>query len=256
MRAVRAAFRLAGLELLARRRRILALLAFAALFLAAAATAAALGRESGHVEMDALYQLGGYPLISGLLLVGWLIGRFPLIATLVLMSGIVASDRESGDARLLAVRPISPLLVYGARFAVLAGLAFALSALLMPLFDLIMIGRWGGGATLVLILAHLLVWGGLTALLSTLTSLDAWLALLLGIVAMVWAALAGAGMTPLAPPIAEALAFILPPVQKLFTLEAAFAGVQAIPWSAFWFCAGYGAVMLIGAAGLLRRREI
>lgn len=251
-----AAFRLAGLELLSRRRRILALVAFAALFLAAAATAATLGRESDHVEMDALYQLGGYPLISGLLLVGWLIGRFPLIATLVLMSGIVAIDRETGDARLLAVRPVAPTLLYGARFIVLGALAFSLSALLMPLFDLIMLGRWGGAATLVLILAHVLVWGGLTALLSTLTSLDAWLALLLAILAMVWASLAGAGMTPLPAPIAEALTFALPPVRQLFDMEAAFAGVQPIPWPAFWFCAGYGAVMLLGAAWLLRRREV
>jgi len=254
--AIRAAFRLAGLELLARRRRILALLAFAALFVAAGATAATLGREADHVEMDTLYQLGGYPLISGLLLVGWLIGRFPLAAALVLMSGVIADDRDSGHARLLATRPVSPALLYGARFLVLGGLAFALSALLLPLFDVIMLGRWGGGATLVLILAHILVWGGLTALLSTVTGLDAWLALLLALLAMVWASLADAGMTPLAPPIADAVRFILPPVTQLLALESAFAGVQPVPWPAFWFCAGYGALTLALAAWLVRRREI
>lgn len=256
MSAMRAAFRLAGLELLARRRRIIALVAFAALFLAAAATAAALGRDGGHVEMDALYQLGGYPLISGLLLVGWLIGRFPLAATLVLLSGVIATDRDSGHARLLAARPVSPLLIYGARFVVLTGLAFAFAAVLMPLFDLIMLGRWGGGATLVLILAHVLLWGGLTALLSTFTALDAWLTLLLALLAMVWTSLVDAGMSPLAPPIAEALSFLLPPVGRLFELEAAFAGVQEIPWNAFWFCAGYGAVMLLLASWRLWRQEL
>lgn len=256
MNALRAAFRLAGLELLARRRRILALLAFAGVFLAAAATAAALGREAGHVEMDTLFQLGGYPLISGLLLVGWLIGRFPLLATLVLLGGVVAHDRETGHARMLAARPVSPLLLYGARFVVLAGLAFALSAILMPLFDLIMLGRWGGGATLALILAHVVVWGGLTALLSTLTGLDAWLALLLGLFAMVWASLTQATLVPLAPPLAEALTFVLPPVRQLFALEAAFAGVEPVPWDAFWFAMGYGALMLIVAGWLLRRREL
>lgn len=256
MSDVRAAFRLAALELLTRRRRILALLAFAALFLAAAATAATLGREGDHVEMDTLYQLGGYPLISGLLLVGWLLGRFPLAATLVLTSGLIARDRETGDARLLAVRPASPALLYGARFLVLGGLAFALSAVLMPLFDLIMLGRWAGPATLVLILAHVLVWGGLTALLSTLTGLDAWLALLIGLAAMIWTSLADAGLTPLAPPIAEAVAFALPPVRQLVALESAFAGVEPIPWEMFWFCAGYGAVMVILAGLMLRRREI
>lgn len=250
-----AAFRLAALELLARRRRILALLAYAGLFLAAAATAAALAGAGDHVEMDTLFQLGGYPLISALLLVGWLIGRFPLVATLVLLSGVVAHDRETGHARLLVARPVSPTLLYGARFLVLAGLAFTLSAVLMPLFDLIMLGRWGGGATLTLILAHVVVWGGLTALLSTLNGLDAWLALLLALFAMVWGSLMQADLVPLAPPLADALTFVLPPVQQLFALESAFAGVEPVPWNAFWFSIGYGAVMLIAAALVLRRRE-
>lgn len=256
MSRVAAAFRLAGLELLARRRRILALLAFAALFLAAGVTTATLGQEAGHVEMDTLFQLGGYPLISGVLLVGWLIGRFPLAATLVLTSGVVSGDRASGQARLLAARPVAPWLLYGARLLVLGGLAFAISAVLLPLFDLIMLGEWAGPATLVLIAAHVLVWGGLTAFLSTLTTLDAWLALLLALLAMVWASLAGAGMTPLPDPLAEALLFVLPPVGSLFELESAFAGVEPIPWGAFRFAAGYGVVMLLLAAWRLRGREL
>lgn len=256
MTDIRAAFRLAGLELLARRRRILALLAFAALFLAAGATAAALGRQDGHVEMDRLFQLGGYPLISGMLLTGWLLGRFPLVATLVLLGGLIARDRDTGHARLLGARPVSSALIYGARFVVLAGLAFALSAILMPAFDLIMLGSWGGGATLTLILAHVLVWGGLTAALSALTALDAWLTLFLALLAMVWSSLAQAAMLPVAPPLAELIAFLLPPVRQLFALESAFAGVEPVPWDAFWYCAGYGLVMLLVAAWLLRRREI
>lgn len=255
VRSVRAALRMAGLELLARRRRILALLAFAALFLAAAAAAASLGRHEGHVEMDTLFRLGGYPLISGVLLSGWLVGRFPLAATLVLMSGVV-SDDHAGRGRILAVRPVSPILVYGTRALLLGSLAFGISALLMPLFDLIMLGEWAGPATLVLILAHVLVWGGLTAFLSTFTGLDAWIALLLAILAMVWASLLDAGLLPLARPLAVGLAFLLPPVDRLFQLESAFAGVEPIPWEAFSFCAGYGLVLLVLAALILRRREL
>ena len=256
MRAAVAAFRMAGLELLARRRRILALLAFAALFLAAGATAATLGRQDGHMEMDRLFQVGGYPLISGLLLTGWLLGRFPLLATLVLMSGVVAGDRADGRARLLAVRPIHPALLHGARFAILAAVAFAISALLLPLFDLIMLGEWAGPATLVLVLAHVLVWGGLTALLSVFTRLDAWVTLMLALLALVWTSLSAAGMQPLAPPVAEAVAFVLPPQASLFALEGAFADVEPIPWGAFWFAAGYGLVAAILAAILVGRREI
>lgn len=251
-----AAVRMAGLEIVARRRRILALLAFAALFLAAALTAAAVAGEEGHVEMDRLFQVGGYPLISSVLLAGWLLGRFPLVATLVLLSGVVAGDRAEGHARILASRPGSPAVLYGVRFLALAGIAFVLSAALMPAFDLIVLGEWAGPATFVLILANVLVWGGLTTLLSVVTRLDAWVVLMLALLAMVWSSLIAAGMMPLAPPLAELVGFVLPPHSQMLRLEAAFADLEPIPWDAFLFCAGYGAATLLAAGLLLRRREI
>ena len=257
IRRIPAAFRLAVLELRTRRRRILALLAFAGIFLAAAATAATLARgTTERVEFDRLFQLGGFPLVSGMLLTGWLLGRFPVAATLVLMSGIIAGDREAGHARVLAARPVPPALLYGTRFAVLAAVAFAICGVLMPLFDLIMLGEWAGPATLILILAHVLVWGGLTTLLSVFTSLDAWMALLLAILAMVWSALAGAGMLPLAAALVEITAFVLPPQAQLFALESAFGDVQPIPWGAFAFAAGYGVLAIMGALFFVGRREI
>jgi ABC-type transport system involved in multi-copper enzyme maturation permease subunit len=254
--AVRAAVDLALLELRARRRRILALAAFAGLFLLTAATAAVLAHEEGHVELETLFQIGGYPLISGVLLVGWLLGRFPLVATLVLTSGIIAADREAGHARILATRPTPPALIYGARFLLLAGLAFALSAVLMPLFDLLMIGTWAGPALLVLILAHVVVWAALTTLISVFTRLDAWLALLLALFAMVWGALREVGRLPVVAPVGDIIALLLPPQAQLFALESAFAGLQPIPWAAFWHCMAYGAVALLLAARLVGRREI
>jgi hypothetical protein len=253
---LRAAARLATLEFRSRRRRILALLAFAGVFLLTAATAAALAGEEGHVELETLFQLGGYPLISGVLLIGWLLGRFPLLAALVLFSGIVAADRVDGHARILAVRPASPALIYGVRCLLLAALAFALSAFLMPLFDLLMIGTWAGPALLVLILAHIVVWGSLTTLLSVATRLDAWMALLLALFAMLWGALREANMLPVVPILGDLIAFILPPQAQLFALESAFARIAPIPWGAFWFCMGYGAGALIVAAFAIGRREI
>lgn len=256
MRALRAAGGLAVLELRARQRRLLALLAFAGLFLLTAATAALLAHEEGHVELETLFLIGGYPLISGVLLIGWLLGRFPLVATLVLMSGIVAADRDDGHARILAARPAAPAAVYGLRFLVLAGLAFVLSATLMPLFDLLMIGAWAGPALLVLILAHVVVWGSLTTLLSVFTRLDAWLVLLLALFAMVWGALREVGMLPVVAPIGDIIAFILPPQAQLFALESAFAGIEPIPWDALWYCVGYGVVALLLAGWAVGRREI
>jgi hypothetical protein len=80
------------LSLRAQRRRLIGLVAFGLLFLAAAATARVFTHsDHGHIEMDRLFELGGTTLVSALLLLGWLIGRFPLIAVLVLCAGIFST---------------------------------------------------------------------------------------------------------------------------------------------------------------------
>lgn len=254
---MRAALALAWLELKARRRRLLALGAFAALFLAAGTTARLLvGGEDGHVDADQLFIVGGYPLVSALLLLGWLLGRFPLIATLVLMAGIVSGDRAGGQARLYSVRPASPHLLYGARFLVLAATTFVLSALLLPAFDLLLLGTWAGPATLVLILANVLVFGGLVTVLSVLTRADAWIALFLALAALVWNALRAAGKLDIPIGARDVVTFILPPQAALLRLEGAFGALQPIPWDAFLYVAGYAAALLLVAAALLHRREL
>src|SRR5687768_17513538 len=102
-----------ALFLRSRTRRIAALIAFAMLFLLSALAARALvGTEHGQVEMGNLYQVGGYPLVSALLLLGWLIGRYALVAILVMMSGVVSGDRRDGTMRLYAVRPASLAMLY------------------------------------------------------------------------------------------------------------------------------------------------
>src|SRR5690606_2236630 len=122
---------LVGPTLVALRRRLIGLLAFSLLFLAVAAGTRLLApRHEGHLEVEQLFQIGGYPLVSGLLLLGWVLGRFPLIASLVLLAGIFSHDRNTGYARIYTVRPVSRLAIYGSRFAVLTFIAFGLSALL------------------------------------------------------------------------------------------------------------------------------
>ncbi|MBI4409069.1 MAG: hypothetical protein HY561_05145, partial [Gemmatimonadetes bacterium] len=175
-----------ALSLRSQRRRLLGLLAFAALFLAAGLTARVLAvGPDGHVELDPLFLTGGYTLVSALLLLGWMLGRYPLIATLVLLAGFISHDVHAGYARLYHVRPVSPLRFYAARFAALAAGAFLVSAVLLPAFDLLMLGTWAGPATFVLILSYVLAYGGLVALLSVWTRADAWVALLLAITAMI-----------------------------------------------------------------------
>ena len=244
-----------ALSLRSRARRMLAVAVFGVLFLTVAATMRLIGSNEGHVEADALFAIGGYPLVSGVLLIGWLLGRFPIFAVLALVGGIFAVDRTRGWARLYLVRPVSPLRLYAARWAALAAIAFAVCATLMPLFDLLMLGTWAGPATFVLIAAHVLVYGGLVALLSVWTRADIWVTTALAIASIVWDALRRADALDIPAGGKSFVSMILPPQAALHQIESAFGQLQPIPWDAFAFCAGYGMVMLILAGLSLEWRE-
>ena len=247
-----------ALFLRSRTRRILALIAFAMLFLLSAIAARGLvGTEHGQVEMGNLYMVGGYPLVSALLLLGWLIGRYALIAVLVMMSGIVSADRRDGTLRLYAVRPVSLTRIYLTRFLVAAGIAFALSAVLMPTFDMLLLSRWGGPNTLVLIASYILVYGSLTFLLSVWTRGEVWIAMMLAIVAMLWDAVLRTGkLGNAAPGLREVISAILPPQSALFKIETAFGMDAAMPWDSFAFVTAYGVILIIAALVSMRIREL
>ena len=250
------AFGLTKLVLVERGRRIFGLLAFAVLFVSAALTARMLVGEEGHVEIGELFLVGGYPVVSALLLLGWLLGRYPVIATLVLFAGLFSGDRVDGYARLYSVRPVSFLRVYGLRVLLLLGLSFALSAVLLPIFDVIMLGKWAGPATFVVITCYVLVYAALTTLLSLFFRGEAWIALIIALVAMVWDALRRANKLQFPTGVGEAITFILPPQGSLFRVEGAFAAVQPIPWGDVAFIIGYALVLFLAAAVLIVDREI
>ncbi len=236
--------------------RLLGLTALGALFLLAGGVSRVfLVGDEGRVEIGRLFLVGGYPLASGLLLLGWLLGRFPVIAALVLTAGIFSRDRERGWVRLVASRPVSIPAVYGLRLATLLSLAFVLSALVMPLFDLLMLGQWAGYATFVLIMANLAVYGGLTALLSVWFRADAWIALLLALAGLVFDAAVRADVGIPAGP-RDVVGFLLPPQSAILRLEQAFGAVQPVPWDAFAYAVGYGVAAILLAYLSLRVREI
>lgn len=247
-----------ALSLRARVHRIVGLGAFGVLFLAAAATARVFtGSDHGHVEVERLFELGGTTLVSALLLLGWLIGRFPMIATLVLMAGVFSDDRDRGYARLYAVRPRSVLMLYGARTLMFALIAFALSAVLIPAFDLLILNEWSGTSVFALIAAQILVYASVTALLSVATRADAWLALFLGLLATVWYALRRMDFFQQAAPfVREAVSVLLPPQGALLRVESAFAAAQPIPPDAMLYITLYAVLVLILAGVALSRREI
>lgn len=240
-----------------RTRRVLGLIGFAILFVASGLIARALvGTEHGHVEMGQLFMVGGYPLVSTLLLLGWLLGRYPLIATLTLVAGIVSEDRVSGMGRLYAVRPTSLVGIYARRFLAVALLSFALSALLLPMFDVIMLRQWAGPATLILIVSYIVVYGSLCFFLSVWMRNEVWMTLALAVAAMLWdALLRGGQLANAAPGIREVVAIILPPQGALFRLESAFGAIQPVPWDAFAYVLAYGAILFLAALASLRIRE-
>jgi hypothetical protein len=241
-----------------RRRRILGLAAFAAVFLAAGATARLMsGGEHGHMELDVLFELGGTTLVSALLLLAWFIGRFSIIAALVLLSGAFSDDRATGIARLYAVRPRSLLLLYAARFFTLCAIAFIMAGVLMPAFDWLVLGEWIGWNVYVLITAQILAFGAITALLSIATRADAWIALFLGLLAMVWDGLRRIDFVPTAVPLVrETVSVLLPPQGALMRLETAFGAMRPLPWDAFLYILMYAALALLLAGVALTRREI
>lgn len=246
------------LTLRARLRRIIGLCGFGLLFLAAGATARIFtGDDHGHVELEQLFAIGGTTLVSALLLLGWLVGRFPMIATLVLVAGVFSDDRTAGWARLYAVRPVSLVLLYAARFALLMMIAFVLSIVIMPLFDVLVLGELPQPGILALIVAQVVVFGTLTALLSTVMRGDAWAALFLGIVAIIWDALRRADfLATAAPAIRETLSVLLPPQGAMLRIEMAFGSMQPVPLDALLYVLVYGAFVALVAGILLGRRSL
>jgi hypothetical protein len=245
------------LELLRLRRRLLWLRALGALFLAAAAAARLVAGDAGHVEFDTIMQVGGYPMLSALLLTGWVVGRFPAVVVLVLLAGVFSDLRHLGLARLLEVRARPPLLLLALRVALGLALALLLSIAVLVVFDVVMLGRAPGLQLFALVLAYVLTGGALTALLSTVTRADAWAAGFALLAAMVWQSLLRSGTLATAPPgVREVVTVILPPQGALLQLENAFAADLPVPWHALLYAAIYAALALLLAGVVARKREI
>lgn len=249
---------LVWLELYSRRKRIIALVFFGALYLAGAVTIRLIGAgEHGQVETDKLMMVGGYPLISAFLLSGWSIGRYPIVIVLVMVAGLFSTDVRAGYTRLYAATRVRILTLYAFRLLMLMLLAFALSAIVLPIFDYVILGKPSGIQLYVLTAAYVLVFGALTALFSVFTRADAWAALFAWITGTIWYAMLRGGLLEHVPQIiVQAISVVLPPQAALNSIESAFGNGQAVPWGAFLYVCMYAALVLLVAGLALSRREI
>jgi hypothetical protein len=93
--------------------------------------------------------------------------------------------------------------------------------------------------------------------LSVLTRADAWIALFLGIIAIVWDALRRLDFLQTAPPVLrETVSVLLPPQGALMRVESAFGAAQPIPWEAVLYVSLYAMLVVIIAGVAVSRREI
>jgi hypothetical protein len=124
-------------------------------------------------------------------------------------------------------------------------------------FDVIVLGEWSGWSVLVLIAAQIIVFGVLTALLSVFTRADAWIALFLALVAIVWDGLRRVDFVLGVPAaVRETISVLLPPQGALMRVEMAFGMMQPVPWDAFLYIVIYGALLLVIAGAALTRRTL
>lgn len=249
---------LVWLELYARRKRIAALALFGVLYVLGAVVVRVIGTgEHGQVEPDKLMAVGGYPLLSAFLLSGWSIGRYPIVITLVMVAGLFSADVRAGYTRLYAATRVRILTLYAFRLLMLMLLAFAMSAVVLPVFDFVILGTASGLQLYVVTAAYVLTFGALTALFSVFTQADAWAALFAWIAGMVWHGLLRGGLLEPVPQfLTQAVSVVLPPQAALNTIEDAFGNAQAVPWSAFLYVCMYAALVLLVAGLALSRREI
>src|SRR5688572_3948873 len=127
----------------------------------------------------------------------------------------------------------------------------------MPSFDFLLLGRWAGPGTFVLILSYILVYGSMCFFLSVWLRGEVWVTVVLAITAMLWDALIRSGkMGNAAPGIREIVTVLLPPQSALFQIESAFGAENPIPWLSFIFVSVYALILIVAALVSLRIREL
>jgi hypothetical protein len=180
---------------------------------------------------------------------------------LVLLAGLVSTDRRRGYYRIHFSHPVSPLSYYGLRWL----LAYLLTLLVCGVFLVVsQLAAWGelrtGAGALLQPALFALIYGGVVAFFSiALPRGDSLLALAVYLLTDLWqgflSVFYGSGLQPpLGAGVRQLVSFVLPPH---LALREAYTQVQAghVPWAPIAFAAGYGVFWLACAGLLLWRRE-
>lgn len=177
------------------------------------------------------------------------------LSMIILLAGMVSTDRREGYSRLIFAQPTSPLAYYGLRW----GLAYLISITVAVLF--LVVGQalaWGefrgGWSGLILPLLAALIYGGLIAFFSVvLPRGDAWVVFLLLLPTFIPQIL-NFGLQSAAPAVRQVIVFLLPPQTALQDIWEGLL-LDAFTWGGVVFAATYGLVFLISSGLILRLRE-
>lgn len=177
------------------------------------------------------------------------------LSMIVLLAGMVSTDRREGYSRLLLAQPTSPLAYYGLRWGVAYAVSLGAAVLLFVVGQVIAWGEFRGGwAGLVLPVLSALVYGSLIAFFSVVLNRgDAWVVFLLILPTFV-PDLLNLALQAMAPSARRVIAFLLPPQTALQDIWEGLL-LESFGWGAVAFAAAYGLVFLFAGATILRLRE-
>ncbi len=178
------------------------------------------------------------------------------LVMVVLLAGFVSGDRRRKYAHVYLSHPVSPLALYGLRWALAAAVAMVVAVLFLVVGQTVAWGEFRGGwSGLWLALLSTLVYGGLMAFLSAaLPRGDAWVALAMFLPTFFPQALIFVERA-LNPAGYRLLLFLLPPQWAFQDVYLSLIQGSAMAWAAVAYVVGYGLVWLGLGALLLRVRE-
>ncbi|HUE97581.1 MAG TPA: hypothetical protein VMN39_13050 [Longimicrobiaceae bacterium] len=177
------------------------------------------------------------------------------LSMIILLAGMVSTDRREGYTRLLFAQPTSPLAYYGLRWGLAYLISFTAAVALLLVGQVLAWGAFlGGWSGLVLPLLSGLVYGSLIFFFSVILPRgDAWVVFALLLPTFIPEIL-DLVLQSAAPGVRQLVTFLLPPQGALQNVWEGLV-LESFGWGGAAFAAAYGAIFLAAAAVILKLRE-